>query len=122
MIFATTVGTAGYARWRREENTQCTGTAYTANTTDGCVGFLAADAAECRQRCVENNQAENCPRKTCGGATYDYTTNSCQLYESCDTTIASAGEARKAATTPQAVRVFRGRTRFSGPTSRGLDL
>jgi hypothetical protein len=53
--------------------TKCNGTAYTdvdQGMKNGCNGFPGKTAQQCRDFCVDNAKAPNCPKKTCYAAVH----------------------------------------------------
>jgi len=68
------------------EGARCSSSYYTFDVADKsklCDGWSGLTAAECALKCSGNEQATNCPQKTCVAATFFEKTGWCHLHDTC---------------------------------------
>eukprot|EP00913_Durusdinium_trenchii_P017855 g16779.t1 len=54
------------------------------NSGVGCDGWSRLTEAECTQKCLDSEQAKNCPQKPCAALAFYKSSGWCHLYEKCD--------------------------------------
>ncbi|CAK9088390.1 Tenascin [Durusdinium trenchii] len=63
---------------------KCKNTPFTFNSGVGCDGWSRLTEAECTQKCLDSEQAKNCPQKPCAALAFYKSSGWCHLYEKCD--------------------------------------